>query len=305
MQSGDGGLCRTDRGEIRGNMKRRSPFRFPSGDNRDDMVDEELKKTFVIKELAFLRDCDRQSLSIRPVRCTDSFLYTEQSGADQRRDRAFPKGAQESEKQLLDLKSRLSDLGGGWTPLYHRCSYHDSEGSEIRRPVNPEHPRKVRQCRMGCPDDRRQIPDIFDRMEDDYLRGRISDIQYAGQRILANLTGEKKAVLDVGEKVVIIANDLSPADTAQMKIDSVLGFATDIGGKTSHTAIVAVRLRSSRCGFGEHYRDVRTNDDIIIDGSAGVVIVHPDPEVRRRYADKKRLYEAAQDDLLDSAHLPL
>ena len=132
--------------------------------------------------------------------------------------------------------------------------------------------------------------DIFDRMEDDYLRGRISDIQYAGQRIMANLAGKKRAVLDVGERVVIIATDLSPADTAQMKIDSVLGFATDIGGKTSHTAIVARSLEiPAVVGLVSITRDVRTNDDIIIDGSAGVVIVHPDPEVRKRYEDKKRL----------------
>ena len=147
--------------------------------------------------------------------------------------------------------------------------------------------------------------EIFDRMEDDYLRGRISDIQYAGQRILANLAGKKRAVLDMGEKVVIIAADLSPADTAQMKIDKVLGFATDIGGKTSHTAIVARSIEiPAVVGLESITRAVRTNDDIIIDGSAGVVIVHPDPEVRKRYEDKKRLYEEAQDDLLDYARLP-
>ncbi len=109
----------------------------------------------------------------------------------------------------------------------------------------------------------------------------------------------------MGEKVVIIAADLSPADTAQMKIDKVLGFATDIGGKTSHTAIVARSIEiPAVVGLESISRAVRTNDDIIVDGSAGVVIVHPDPEVRKRYEEKKRLYEEAQDDLLDYAGLP-
>jgi phosphotransferase system enzyme I (PtsI) len=142
-------------------------------------------------------------------------------------------------------------------------------------------------------------------MEDDYLRGRISDIQYAGQRILANLVGKERAAIDLGEGIVIIAADLSPADTAQLKIDKVLGFATDIGGKTSHTAIIARSIEiPAVVGLENITRTVRTNDEIIIDGSAGVAIVHPDPEIRKRYEEKKRLYEKAQDDLLDYAALP-
>ena len=90
-----------------------------------------------------------------------------------------------------------------------------------------------------------------------------------------------------------------------MKIDKILGFATDIGGKTSHTAIVARSIEiPAVLGLESISRSVRTNDDIIIDGSAGLVIVHPDPEVRKRYEDKKKHYEEAQDDLLDYARLP-
>ena len=118
-------------------------------------------------------------------------------------------------------------------------------------------------------------------------------------------SGKKRAAIDLGEGIVIIAADLSPADTAQLKIDKVLGFATDIGGKTSHTAIIARSIAiPAVVGLENITRAVRTNDEIIIDGSAGVVIVHPDPEVRKRYEEKKRLYEKAQDDLLDYAGLP-
>jgi len=142
-------------------------------------------------------------------------------------------------------------------------------------------------------------------MEDDYLRGRISDIQYAGQRIISNLGGKKRPAIEMGEGIVIIATELSPADTAQMKIDKVLGFATDVGGKTSHTAIVARSLEiPAVVGLENVTRAVRTHDDIIIDGTAGVVILRPDPEVRKRYEEKKRLYEETQDDLLDYARLP-
>lgn len=218
----------------------------------------------------------------------------------------FQKALRESEKQLLELKSSLSDLGGGMDPLYiidvHIMILKD------RKFVN-QTIQNIRKMSVNAEWAVRMTIDkyreIFDRMEDDYLRGRISDIQYAGQRILANLAGKKRAAIDRGERIVIIAADMSPADTAQMKLDRVLGLAMDIGGKTSHTTIVARSLEiPAVVGLVTVTRDVRTNDDIIVDGSAGVVIVHPDPEVRRRYEEKKRLYKIAQDDLLDQACLP-
>ncbi len=273
----------------------------------DFMDSEELKKTLVIKGIgvspgvvigkAYL--FDRLDAQVPFYKLSDPDLINEEI-------QRFRKALRESEKQLLELKSRLGDLGGGMDPLYiidvhimimKDRKFVDQTIQNIREmSVNAEWA-----VRMTVD----KYREIFDRMEDDYLRGRISDIQYAGQRILANLAGKKRAVLETGEGVVIIAADLSPADTAQMKLDRVLGFATDIGGKTSHTAIVARSLEiPAVVGLVNVTRDVRTNDDIIIDGSAGVIIVHPDPEVRRRYEDKKRLYEDAQEDLLGYALLP-
>jgi phosphoenolpyruvate-protein phosphotransferase (PTS system enzyme I) len=271
------------------------------------MGTDDLKKTFVMKGIgvspgivigkAYL--FDRLDAHVPFYKLSDPGLITEEI-------QRFRKALRESEKQLLELKNKLSDLGGGMDPLYiidvhimimRDRKFVDRTIQNIREmSVNAEWA-----VRMTV----EKYREIFDRMDDDYLRGRISDIQYAGQRILANLAGKKRAVLDMGEKVIIIAADLSPADTAQMKIDKVLGFATDIGGKTSHTAIVARSIEiPAVVGLESITRAVRTNDDIIVDGSAGVVIVHPDPEVRKRYEDKKRIYEEAQDDLLDYARLP-
>ncbi len=268
---------------------------------------DDLKKTFVMKGIgvspgivigkAYL--FDRLDTHVTFYKLSDPGLINEEI-------QRFRKALRESEKQLLELKNKLNDLGGGMDPLYiidvhimimQDRKFVDRTIQNIREmAVNAEWA-----VRMTV----EKYREIFDRMDDDYLRGRISDIQYAGQRILANLVGKKRAVLDMGERVIIIAADLSPADTAQMKIDKVLGFATDIGGKTSHTAIVARSIEiPAVVGLESITRSVRTNDDIIVDGSAGVVIVHPDPEVRKRYEDKKRLYEEAQDDLLDYARLP-
>jgi phosphotransferase system enzyme I (PtsI) len=273
----------------------------------DFMGADDPKKTFVMKGIGVSPGIvigkvylfDRLDAQVPFYKLSDSALIAEEI-------QRFRNALQESEKQLLELKNRLSDLGGGMEPLYiidvHIMIMKDSKF--IDRTIQ-----NIREMSVNAEWAVRMTIDkyreIFDRMDDDYLRGRISDIQYAGQRILANLAGKKRTVLDMGEGVVIIASDLSPADTAQMKIDKVLGFATDIGGKTSHTAIVARSIQIPAVVALENItRSVRTNDDIIIDGSAGVVIVHPDPEVRKRYEDKKRLYEEAQDDLLDYARLP-
>ncbi|MFZ4438019.1 MAG: phosphoenolpyruvate--protein phosphotransferase [Syntrophales bacterium] len=270
------------------------------------MADDQ-KKTFVIKGVgvspgivigrAYL--FDRQDAQIPFYNLGDPDLISAEI-------HRFRKALRESEKQLLDLKNKLGDLGSGMEPLYiidvhimimRDRKFVDSTVNNIREmSVNAEWA-----VRMTVD----KYREIFDRMEDEYLRGRISDIQYAGQRILANLAGKERPAIEMGEGVVIIASDLSPADTAQLKIDKVLGFATDVGGKTSHTAIVARSMAiPAVLGLQSITQAVRTNDDIIIDGSAGVVIVHPDPEILKRYEEKKRLFEKAQDDLLDFAHLP-
>ncbi|MDQ5985323.1 MAG: Phosphoenolpyruvate-protein phosphotransferase [Syntrophus sp. SKADARSKE-3] len=134
--------------------------------------------------------------------------------------------------------------------------------------------------------------EIFDKMEDAYLRERFSDVRYVGHMILRNLAGKKpEKIFPPKEKVIVIATDLSPADTAQMMIDKVLGFATDIGSRTSHTAIVARSIEiPAVVGLENITRLVRTNNDIIIDGTSGLVIVNPDPEVLRRYEEKNRSY---------------
>jgi len=138
--------------------------------------------------------------------------------------------------------------------------------------------------------------EIFDKMEDAYLRERFSDVRYVGHLILRNLAGKKsEKIFQPEEQVIVIATDLSPADTAQMMIDKVLGFATDIGSRTSHTAIVARSIEiPAVVGLENITRSVRTNNDIIIDGSSGLVIVNPDPEVLRRYEEKRRLYQDAR-----------
>ena len=148
---------------------------------------------------------------------------------------------------------------------------------------------------------------IFEGVKDAYISSRVSDVQYVVQRVLRNLSGEQKEVTwEVGDDgVIIVSRDLSPADTAQMKLDKIFGFATDSGGRTSHTAIVARSLElPAVVGLDDITRFVHTGDEIIVDGTSGLVVINPYPDMLRRYEEKKRHYDAAKDEYLKYGKLP-
>ncbi|MFA5276423.1 MAG: phosphoenolpyruvate-utilizing N-terminal domain-containing protein, partial [Candidatus Omnitrophota bacterium] len=131
--------------------------------------------------------------------------------------------------------------------------------------------------------------DVFSRIEDEYLKERIADINDVGKRILRNLLGkEKKGLVDLKEKVIVVSHDLSPSDTAAMHKQSVCGFVTDVGGKTSHTAIMAKSLEiPAVVGTEEATIKIKSGDILIIDGGMGIVIVSPDEETLKRYRQEE------------------
>jgi len=139
----------------------------------------------------------------------------------------------------------------------------------------------------------------FDEMEDDYLRERKADVEQVAERLLgalANEAGRSPTGLNVeardfaGEDpLVLVANDISPADMLQFKGSVFTGFVTDVGGKNSHTAIVARSLDiPAVVGARDASRLVRQDDWVIIDGDAGVVIVDPSPILLEEYRFRQR-----------------
>jgi len=147
---------------------------------------------------------------------------------------------------------------------------------------------------------------IFNSIDDDYLRSRKTDLDYIEQRILRNLTGRgTESLAQIKEEVIVVAHDLSPADTAQMAKDKVTAFVTDMGGKTSHTAIMARSLEIPAvvgCETGTHY--INTGDTLIVDGITGVVVVNPSPEIIQEYMDRNRTRQKIERDLFQYRDLP-
>jgi phosphotransferase system enzyme I (PtsI) len=148
--------------------------------------------------------------------------------------------------------------------------------------------------------------ETFRRIEDKYLRERGHDLRQIGHRVLENLAGRlMESVASIRDPVVVIAHDLSPADTAQILNSPVLGFATDVGSKTSHTAITARALGiPAVVGLERVTGEFAENEETILDGEEGVVIIRPTPEKVREYTEKKKAYALRIRDLAKFAKLP-
>ncbi|HBR15153.1 MAG TPA: phosphoenolpyruvate--protein phosphotransferase [Candidatus Omnitrophica bacterium] len=127
---------------------------------------------------------------------------------------------------------------------------------------------------------------IFSTIEDEYLRERVSDVGDVGRRVLKNLMDENKLheFENITEELIIISHDLSPSDTASMYNKNIIAFATDIGGRTSHTAIMAKSLGvPAIVGLKDATLRIHNQDNIIVDGRKGLLIIHPTEETRRFY----------------------
>ncbi|HAE62778.1 MAG TPA: phosphoenolpyruvate--protein phosphotransferase [Eubacteriaceae bacterium] len=151
-----------------------------------------------------------------------------------------------------------------------------------------------------------QFVAIFESMDDEYMKERAADIKDVGGRLMRNALGLKEQDLSlINEDTVVIAYDLTPSDTATMNKEKVLGFATDIGGRTSHTAIMARSLEiPAVLGLKSITQEVKDKDLVIVDGIEGVVIVNPDEKTQKEYLDKKAEYEAFIRELAELKDLP-
>jgi phosphotransferase system enzyme I (PtsI) len=147
---------------------------------------------------------------------------------------------------------------------------------------------------------------FFEGVDDDYLRERGSDVEIVIERVLRTMLGEKQEPISrIEGKVIVVAHDLSPADILQIDKSKVIGFITDLGGKTSHSAILARAFEiPAVVGLEQITSEVTSGETVIIDGATGVVIVNPGPEAFREYLQRKQRYEYQERELLKLKDLP-
>jgi phosphoenolpyruvate-protein phosphotransferase (PTS system enzyme I) len=135
---------------------------------------------------------------------------------------------------------------------------------------------------------------MFESMDNEYMRERAADIRDVTKRVLSHLLGVKIVNPSmISEEVIVVAEDLTPSDTAQLNRQFVKGFTTDIGGRTSHSAIMARSLEiPAVVGTKSATKDIENGDLIIVDGLKGEVHINPTPELVEQYKKENEAFEA-------------
>lgn len=140
---------------------------------------------------------------------------------------------------------------------------------------------------------------IFESMDNEYMRERAADVRDVTKRVMAHILGVTFVTpASISEEVIIIAEDLTPSDTAQLNRKYVKGFATNIGGRTSHSAIMSRSLEiPAVVGTKVALEKIKNGDLVIIDGTEGDVFVNPSEDLVKEYEGKRADFEAYKEEL--------
>ncbi|MFI5355128.1 MAG: putative PEP-binding protein, partial [Desulfobaccales bacterium] len=230
-------------------------------------------------------------------------LYTEKDVADEQE--WFREVVEQIEAELTRLKGEITDdlkehahiLDLHLLILRERMFYADTLKLIQEQHLNAE--RALQQSYL-------KIKELFQRIGDKHIRGRLADVETVYRRVMGRLTGQDSSKpFAFKEPVIIVARDLSPAETTQMSKAQVLGFITERGGKTSHTAIIAHSLEiPAVVGLDSATTEIESGDLIILDGITGVVILDPDDSLRRIYQARRADFEIFKSEVVLGSAMP-
>lgn len=146
----------------------------------------------------------------------------------------------------------------------------------------------------------------MEKLDDEYLKERAVDIRDIGKRLLKNMLGLPVTDLTtITGKVILVASDLTPSETAQLDLKNVLGFITDLGGRTSHTSIMARSLElPAIVGTKNATKQIKNGDNLILDGIHNEVYVNPAQDVIKKLTKIKNQYMAEREELMQLKDLP-
>ncbi|HEX8203027.1 MAG TPA: phosphoenolpyruvate--protein phosphotransferase [Isosphaeraceae bacterium] len=233
--------------------------------------------------------------------------------------RALEAGAVAAELQRLDAAMEAARVEADAVEADARArlgpQYADILGAHARMIADPalraEARRRIERDRIGAEHAVGEVLDGYvarlEGLADTYLAARAADVRDIQQRILDQLAGrpQPQAAAEAGSPSVVLAHDLSPSQTAGLDPGRVLGFATEVGGRTSHTAIVAAGLElPAVLGLGRFLDQARACRTVIVDGDEGLVVLDPDAATLRRYRRASAERAARFAVLADQAALP-
>lgn len=197
----------------------------------------------------------------------EEFAKVKKAIDDYRKDLAKLEGASEAQ----------ANIAKAHTELLSDPYFTDTIESKITN--------ELKNSEMALDETIKEMVEIMSQIDDDYLRERASDYQDIGFQVMYKLKGiTPKTLSNLDKGSIVISKELTPSDTSNMDKEAVVGFATDLGGKTSHTSIIAQTLDiPALVGMGDISKNVKGGEKAILDGNEGVLIVNPSEEEISKY----------------------
>lgn len=211
----------------------------------------------------------------------------------------FKNAVSKSKEQLTKIRDNaIIELGEENAKIFdaHLMFLDDTE---FLGPIENDMQSKAITAEASVKDNVNNFVSIFESMDDEYMRERAADIKDVGERILKNLAGVSVNVFEkLYDSSIIVAHDLTPSDTASLDKSKAAAFLTDVGGKTSHTAIMAKSLEiPCIVGMGDITSSVNEGDTVIVDSILGEIIINPDDATISLYENKKKEFEKEKEKL--------
>ncbi|MCD6317727.1 phosphoenolpyruvate--protein phosphotransferase [Candidatus Aerophobetes bacterium] len=224
----------------------------------------------------------------------------------EREIKRFREAVEESKRQLEEIKERVSQkIGEKEAYIFHAYLHLLNDPLIIDETVE-----RIKKERLNVEAALRKtyksFPRKFDIAQTGFIQERFRDVEDVGERVLRNLLRKPALTLShLDESIIVVAYDLAPSDTVSMQRDKILGFATDIGGRTSHTAIMARALEiPAVVGLRDITKRVKPGSLIILDGNRGRVIVNPTHQQIERYKKKYQEFIDYRKKLVSLKSLP-
>jgi phosphotransferase system enzyme I (PtsI) len=218
----------------------------------------------------------------------------------------FRKAIADTAEELSSLKAQLQrELGDAYAGIFQAHIMVLEDESFFTEAVRRARENRVN-IEYALKEEMRNVEEVFSQMHDAYLRERGGDIRDVGKRVLRKLVGKEREELhSLEEPAIVVAHDLSPSETASMGREMVVGIVTDVGGPTSHTAILARALEiPAVVGLKNITRFVKTGDTLVLDGNRGRIVCEPDEKAKKEYAEDRRRFDAFTKELEKTAVLP-
>lgn len=217
----------------------------------------------------------------------------------------YNKALQDVENQLKDCRDRvLSEIGDDEAKIFeaHLSMLEDPFFKEEIPQSIIDHRKNVESVLKKDLD---RLRHFFSKMENEYFRNRIDDIQDVATRVLRVLQQSEEFKMEFEEPTIIIAHNLTPSDTARIDQNSVVGFATELGGQTSHVSILARSMGlPAVVGVEQLMKQAKNGQIVVVDGNTGILYLNPPERVLKGYRKRQRQFKIYLEKLAEEAKLP-